>query len=193
MDKSINLCGSVIGQRLDKSIQSIRRVKGLQILLLNGANQKLFVGADLLLSGTGRRSAARVAISSLSWGPWWASRTALVRRALRSIRLSLNKRSQSAIMIGTTKSHSDAKLAKHGNRINLGTQFVHMPVAVENMAVRRAEPVVEVGPFVHNPAEAALGHMKVQYHRVKPEGSPVTVDGGCTVLADIPEVQVTEQ
>lgn len=165
----------------------------MQILLLNGANQKLFVGTDLLLSGTGGRSAARVAISSLSWGPWWASRTALVRRALGSIRLSLNKRSQSAIMIGTTKSHSDAKLAKHGNRINLGTQFVHMPVVVENMAVRRAEPVVEVGPFVHNPAGAVLGHMKVQYRRVKPEDSPVTVDGDCTVLADIPEALVTAQ
>jgi hypothetical protein len=96
-------------------------------------------------------------------------------------------------MIGTIESHSNAKIAKHGNRINLGTQYIHMPVAVENMAVRRAEPVVEVGRFVHNPAGAALAHMKVQHRRVNPEGSPVTVDGGCTVLADIPEVQATEQ
>lgn len=68
-----------------------------------------------------------------------------------------------------------------------------MPVAVEDIALRRAEPVVEVGRFVHNLAGAALGHMKVQYCRVKPEGSPVAVHVGCTVLADILEVQVTEQ
>lgn len=68
-----------------------------------------------------------------------------------------------------------------------------MHVAAEDMALRRAETVVEVGLFVHNLAGAALGHMRVQYCRVKPEGSPVAVHGGYTVLADIPEVQVTEQ
>lgn len=80
--------------------------------------------------------------------------------------------------------------AKHGNRINLGTQFVHMPVVVENMVVRRAELVVEVGPFVHNSAGAALDHMKARNRREKPVGSPVTVDGDCTVFADIPGAQV---
>jgi hypothetical protein len=65
-----------------------------------------------------------------------------------------------------------------------------MPVVVENMVVRRAELVVEVGPFVHNSAGAALDHMKARNRREKPVGSPVTVDGDCTVFADIPGAQV---
>lgn len=82
MTELVDLCGSLIGEVLNESVEFVGGIEVLDLVFLDGGDEELTIGAYLLIScPSGRRGSPGRTIG----GPRLLARTARVRCLLRRV------------------------------------------------------------------------------------------------------------